>query len=73
MCLIVTIVMFVLAIQNLMQHYWMMGSLQLMLAFVFAFMLWRNIQMARCDRNGNCNTCMLPEWITSFFNKKKED
>jgi len=72
MCLILTIVMFVLAIQNLMQHYWMMGTLQLMLALFFAFLLWRNIQMARCDRNGNCNSCALPEWVTRIFTKKKE-
>ena len=72
MCLILTIVMFVLAIQNLMQHYWMMGTLQLVLAFVFAFLLWKNIQAARCDRTGNCNSCMLPVWITKFFTKKKE-
>ena len=72
MCLIVTIVMFVFAIQNLMQSYWMMGSLQLMLAFFFLFLLWRNIQMVRCDRNGNCNSCMLPDWITKRFQKKEE-
>ena len=71
MCLIVTIVMFVLAIQNLMQHYWMMGALQLLLAFVFLFILWKNIQAARCDRNGNCNGCMLPDWITKIFKRKE--
>jgi len=72
MCLIVTIVMFVFAIQNLMQGYVMMGALQLLLAFVFLFLLWRNIQMARCDRNGNCNSCSLPEWLTNIFKKKEE-
>ncbi len=72
MCLILTIVMFVLGIQNLMQGYIMMASLQLLLAFVFLFLLWSNIQKARCDRNGNCSGCMLPDWITRFFQKKKE-
>ena len=71
MCLIVTIVMFVLAVQNLMQGYVMMGALQLLLAFVFLFLLWRNIQMTRCDRNANCNSCTLPEWLTKLFKKKK--
>ena len=33
MCLIVTIVMFVLAVQNLMQGYVMMGALQLAVGF----------------------------------------
>ena len=70
MCLILTIVMFVLAIQNLMQHYWMMGSLQLLLALFFLFMLWRNIQAVHCDKNGNCNTCTVPKWITKIFSKK---
>jgi hypothetical protein len=65
--------MFVLAIQNLMQHYWMMGALQLVLAFVFLFLLWRNIQAARCDRNGNCNSCSLPVWLTNLFKKKEEN
>jgi len=64
--------MFVFAIQNLMQHYWMMGSLQLVLALFFAFLLWRNIQQARCDRSGNCNGCMLPDWITKYFRKNNE-
>lgn len=72
MCLIITIVMFVLAVQNLIQGYVMMGALQLVLAFVFLFLLWKNIQMARCDRNGNCNACMLPDWITNIFKKKEE-
>ena len=73
MCLILTIVMFVLAVQNLMDHYWMMGSLQLMLAFVFLFLLWTNIQRARCDRNGNCSGCVLPDWITKLFQKKEKE
>jgi hypothetical protein len=64
--------MFILAIQNLMQHYWMMGMLQLVLAFIFLFLLWRNIQVARCDRNGNCSGCMLPDWLTNFFQKKEK-
>ena len=72
MCLIVTIVMFIFAVQNLMQGYVMMGTLQLVLAFVFLFLLWRNIQMARCDRNGNCSSCSLPDWLTKLFKKKEE-
>ena len=71
MCLILTIVMFVLAIQNLMQSYWMMGALQLVLAFVFLFLLWKNIQAARCDRSGNCNSCVLPNWLNKLFKKEK--
>ncbi len=72
MCLIVTIIMLVLSIQNLMEGYYNIGILQLVVALGFAFMLWRNIQKVRCDRNGNCNSCMLPDWLTKWFSKKED-
>jgi hypothetical protein len=72
MCLIITIVMLVLAIQNLIAGYYNMGLLQLVIALGFAFMLWRNIQKVRCDRDGNCNSCTLPKWLTNLFGKKEE-
>jgi hypothetical protein len=72
MCLIVTIVMLILAIANLAEGYFMIGSLQLLIAFVFLFLLWRNIQQVRCDRNGNCNGCMLPDWMTNIFKRKEK-
>ena len=71
MCLIVTIIMLALSIQNLMEGYYNIGILQLVVALGFAFMLWRNIQKVRCDRNGNCSGCMLPDWLTKWFTKKK--
>ena len=71
MCLIVTIIMFVLAIQNLMQAHWILGGVQFIIAFGFFILLLRNIQKARCDREGICdNTCTLTTWITKFFPKK---
>ena len=71
MCLIVTIIMLALSIQNLMEGYYNIGILQLMIALGFAFMLWRNIQKVRCDRNGNCSGCTLPNWLTKWFTKKE--
>jgi len=70
MCLIVTIVMLIMAIQNLIHQQWSMGVLQLVIALGFAFMLWRNIQQVRCSRNGNCSSCSLPNWISKYFQKK---
>jgi len=72
MCLIITLVMLVMAIQNLINGYYNMGVLQLVIALGFAFMLWRNIQITRCERNGNCNGCTLPKWLTGAFGKKRE-
>jgi len=46
--------MLALSIQNLMEGYYNIGILQLVVALGFAFMLWRNIQMTRCERSGNC-------------------
>jgi len=71
MCLIVTIIMLVLSIQNLMQHQWLVGIVQLIIALGFLLLLIRNIQKARCDRNGGCdNGCMITNWIGNLFKKK---
>jgi len=64
--------MLVMAIQNLLHQQWSMGVLQVVIALGFAFMLWRNIQQVRCDRDGNCNSCSLPTWITKHFQKKEK-
>ena len=71
MCLIITIIMFVLAIQNLMQTHWIVGGVQFIIALGFFILLLRNIQKARCDREGSCdNACMLTAWIRKIFPKK---
>lgn len=71
MCFIVTIIMFVLAIQNIMQTHWIVGGVQFIIALGFFILLLRNIQKARCDREGSCgNACMLPAWIAKVFPKK---
>jgi len=72
MCLIVTIIMFVLSIQNLYQAHWLIGVVQLIISFGFLFLLLRNIRQAQCDRTGNCNSCVLPDFITKLFTKKEK-
>jgi len=72
MCLIITILFLVMAVQNLVEGYYNMGMLQLLIALGFAFMLWRNIQLTRCERDGNCSGCTLPTWITKWFTKEKK-
>ena len=73
MCLIVTIVMFGLAIQSYMQHQWMAGSVQLIIALGFMLLLIRNIIAVRNQKQG-CDTsgCAMTDWFTNLF-KKKED
>ncbi len=71
MCLIVTIIMLVLSIQNLIQHQWPIGIVQFIIALGFLLLLIRNIQKTRCDRNGDCdNGCMITGWIAKIFPKK---
>ncbi|BAF72756.1 hypothetical protein SUN_1809 [Sulfurovum sp. NBC37-1] len=72
MCLIITLIMLVLSIQNLMEGYYNIGILQLVIALGFAFMLWRNIQITRCERSGNCSGCTLPKWLTKWFRKEEK-
>jgi len=71
MCLIITLIMFGLAIQNIIQEHWIVGSIQFLIAIGFFVLLLRNIQKARCDRDGSChNGCVLTGWITKVFTKK---
>jgi len=73
MCLIITLVMLVLAIQSLLSHQWLAGSIQLLIAIGFMILLIRNIRITRCERNGNCdNFCILPDWLTKLFRKKEK-
>jgi len=67
MCLIVTIVMLFLSIQNLMQHHWFMGIIQLLIAIGFILLLLRHIRQVQCDN------CVLPNFITTLFKKKKDN
>ncbi len=71
MCLIVTIIMIVLSMQNLMQAHWFVGGIELIIALGFLILLLRNIQKARCDKDSSCNNgCMLTGWLVKLFPKK---
>lgn len=73
MCLIITLVMLVLSIQNLMIENWLTGSVQLIIALAFLLLLVNNIQRTRCERNGTCyNGCSVTNWITNLFKKKEK-
>ena len=70
MCLIVTIVMLFLSIQNLMQDHWFIGIIQLLIAIGFILLLLRHIRQVQCDRTAHCNSCVLSDFITTLFKKK---
>jgi len=71
MCLIVTIVMLGLAIQNLLQAQYMAGATQLIIALGFLALLIRNILAVRQEKQG-CDTelCTGTGWISNLFKKK---
>ena len=73
MCLIVTIIMFGLAIQNFIQQQWLAGSTQLIIALGFLALLIRNIISVRNQKRG-CNTtgCSMTDWFTNLFKKKEK-
>jgi len=71
MCLIVTVIMLVLSIQNLMQQQWLIGTVQLFIALGFLLLLLRNIRKTRCEKNGGCdNGCTITGWLSKLFSKK---
>jgi hypothetical protein len=73
MCLVVTLVMLVLAVQNLMIENWLTGGVQLVIAISFLLLLINNIQRTRCERNGTCyNGCSVTNWISDLFKKKEK-
>ena len=72
MCLIVTIVMFVLAIQSLLQEQWIAGAMQLIIALGFFALLIRNIMAVRNQKQGCTTTgCGMTDWFTNLFKKKE--
>ncbi len=73
MCLIVTIIMFGLAIQNFMQQQWLAGTTQLIIALGFFVLLIRNIISVRNQKKG-CSTtgCTMTDWFTNLFKKKEK-
>lgn len=73
MCLIVTLVMFTVAIQSFIQHQWMAGAVQLIIALGFLLLLVRNILAVR-NQKQECNTtgCGITDWFTNIFKKREK-
>lgn len=73
MCLIVTFVMLGLSIQSFIQHQWMAGTVQLIIALGFLTLLIRNIILVRNQKQG-CSTtgCGMTDWFTDLFKKKEK-
>ena len=73
MCLIITLVMLGVAIQSFIQHQWIAGVLQLIIALGFLWLLIRNILAVRNEKQG-CRTtgCGFTDWFTHIFKKREE-
>ena len=70
MCLIITLLFLALAVQAFIAKDLTSGSLYLLIALGFGFMLWRNIRVTYCERNGGCKSgCGLPSWLTQWFKR----
>ena len=73
MCLIVTFVMFALSIQSFIQHQWIAGIVQFIVALGFLLLLIRNIMAVRNQQQGCSSTgCSGTDWFTNLFKKKEE-
>jgi hypothetical protein len=59
-----------LAIQSFIQHQWMAGAVQLIIALGFIILLIRNILAVRAQKQG-CSTtgCGVADWFTNLFKK----
>jgi len=73
MCVVITIIMFGFAIQNLLVENWLTGVTQLIISLGFLLLLINNIRKTRCERNGTCyNGCSVTNWISDLFKKKEK-
>ncbi|HIQ46094.1 MAG TPA: hypothetical protein EYH57_00585 [Sulfurovum sp.] len=72
MCLIVTLVMFVLSIQSFMQHQWLAGTFQVIISLGFLALLIRNV-IAVKNQQQNCDTglCTGTNWISKLLKRKQ--
>lgn len=70
MCVIITLVMFVLAIQSFIQEQWMAGTIQLVISLGFFALLLRNMIAVRDQKQG-CSTrgCGITDWFAALFKK----
>ncbi|MCH9739555.1 MAG: hypothetical protein K0U38_01755 [Epsilonproteobacteria bacterium] len=72
MCVIIMIIAFGFAIQNLMAENWLAGITQLLIALGFLLLLLNNIRAMRARKNGTCDSgCKVTNWITNLFKRKE--
>jgi len=73
MCLIVTIILLGLSIQNLMIENYLTGIVQLIIALGFVLLLVNNIRHTRAMKNGTtCDKgCSVTNWIGNLFKKRE--
>ncbi len=73
MCLIVTFVMFTLAIQSFLQAQYKAGAIQLIIALGFLALLIRNIVAVRNHKQScSTSTCAGTNWFNNLFKKKEK-
>ena len=73
MCLIVTLVMLGLAIQSFMQHQWIAGAVQLIIALGFMLLLFRNVLAVRNQKQGcSSRSCSITGWFTHVVKNREE-
>ena len=73
MCLIVTIILLGLSIQNLIAENWFIGFSQLIISLGFVLLLIKNIRDVKAMKNGiTCDKgCSVTHWIGNLFKKKE--
>ena len=74
MCLIVTIILLGLSIQNLITENWLVGIVQLIISLGFVLLLIKNIRDVRAIKSGvTCDKgCSVANWIGDLFKKKEK-
>ena len=73
MCLIIALVMLAVAIQSFIQHEWIAGGIQLIMAAGFMLLLIRNILDVPNQKQGCAATgCKITDWFTSLFKKREK-
>ena len=71
MCLIITIIMLGLSIQNLLAQNWLTGATQLVIALSFLLLLINNIRQTKAMRDGTCyDGCRVTNWFSKLFKKR---
>ena len=67
MCLVITIIIFGFAVQNLMIENWLIGVSQLVIALGFLLLLINNIRRMKALKSGRCyNGCRITNFLKNL-------